>query len=199
MKKDPILARKEYKENGNSMLLVVNGGLHYMMGNSTPYFSITATLYENRRNIAGGCLHDDIERQFPGQFSDLIALHLSDMSGVPMHFIANGWYFLAGALGGAGERYHFGADKSPSECLKTFSEHCRIDLAEAQRIADDVKASFGPESESGPIHSSADYARGRKLWSGIAATMESRFRQEAKDCIARHNLQIFGDKYEVAA
>jgi len=56
-------------------------------------FAITATLYENRRDVAGGCLHDDIAEWFP-EFVPLIPWHLVSTDG-PMHYVANAVY-LAG-------------------------------------------------------------------------------------------------------
>lgn len=47
------------------------------------------------RDIAGGCLHDDIARVFP-ELAHLIKWHLSSTDG-PMHYIANTCY-LAGDL-----------------------------------------------------------------------------------------------------
>lgn len=44
----------------------------------------------------GGCMHEQIEKKFRGQFSDLIALHLSDINGVPMHDGSNAFYFAGG-------------------------------------------------------------------------------------------------------
>lgn len=56
--------------------------------NTFPYFSITANT-----QYSGGCLHDEIEKYFPGKYTDLIKLHLSDINGIPMYAFENGWYF----------------------------------------------------------------------------------------------------------
>lgn len=202
--RDPILATTTYTERGRTYRIQVKGGLHYIRGNSAPYFSITAdidmSVSGGWREDSGGCCHDEIERRFPGRFTDLIAMHLSDINGAPMHFEGNGWYQLAGALGGAGEQYHAGnqqyRDNSPEACLASFAKHCRIALDVAQTIAEDVRAEFGPESEAGPVHTKADYKRGRAKWAAIAATMQERHAREAKDCIARHGLVVYGDEWE---
>lgn len=52
------------------------------------------------RDIAGGCLHDDIARVFP-ELAHLIKWHLSSTDG-PMHYVANTLYWL-GFQGYCGE------------------------------------------------------------------------------------------------
>lgn len=62
-------------------------------------FSITGDIYEagkpkaDRYFIAGGCIHEDIEKHFP-EFKQFIDLHLCDYKGIPMHATANGFYHL---------------------------------------------------------------------------------------------------------
>lgn len=94
-----ILGTKTYTENGQTYRLIVEGGLNYIKGNRKPYFSITATRYIKKGNNrfyedACGCLHDDISKVFNGRFDDLIAMHLADMDGQPMHAYENGAYWL---------------------------------------------------------------------------------------------------------
>ena len=131
--------------------------------------------------MAGGCLHHEIARAAP-ELAPLIALHLSTEQGVPMHAEANGWYWLAGALGGAGENYHGGNGDSqhwkddgltfdgyrfstPDECLAVFADHCRVDMEEARRIAQDV----------------ADHhPNGRKRWAELCEGMRPRWFAEAR-------------------
>jgi hypothetical protein len=224
-KENPILATTIYTRGGDRYKLTAQGGLNYIRGNGSPYFSITADQRRAERGVwredSCGCLHEEIETQWPGKFSDLIALHLSDINGVPMHFLGNGWYNLAACLGGAGERYHAGnserhfplaaADIDPAkpwqttvyrmptiaECFPRFAEFCRISLEEAQAIATDVLAELGPasESHSAPEHTKADYQRARAKWETIGATMLPRFKLEADACIARHSLTVYGDTW----
>lgn len=145
-------ATKPYPDYGPRHLIRVTAGLHYVSGNSLPYFSVGADIYRpGGRDIeAGGCLHREVLSLWP-DLAPIVALHLSDSNGVPMHAMANGWYQLAGYYGGADERYHGGnserqhwnADGSfngyrlstPDECLESFADHVRLPLEEARALA----------------------------------------------------------------
>lgn len=136
----PVLAR-EWGEKNLNITVTVKA---YTCGNNAhPHFSVTADIYKPGRShdpVACGCLHEEVLRYFP-EMAPLVALHLSNADdGEPMHAEANGFYWLAGALGGLGERYH--GDKSPDECLRIFAEHCRIELPEAEGIGRAVKEAF---------------------------------------------------------
>lgn len=201
-----------YRTNVSGHIKTVAKITLHKIGNQAPYFSVTGTIYEHGRNVCGGCIHDEILAIWP-DLAPVVALHLSDIDGVPMHFVGNGWYDLAGALGGAGERYHVGNSerhfpitpdpKTPwrnteyrhptkAECLQIFADHCRIPLAEAAQIAWEVECAFGPENEShaGGLHSASDYARGRKVWEKIAATMLPRFKAEADAAIEKFRITV---------
>jgi len=223
-----IIATKQYKQGNYCYRLRVNAAMSYHKGNAAPYFSITGDIDRHHSHggpwsdYGGGCVHDEIERQFPGRFSDLIAMHLSDINGTPMHFDGNGWYSLAGALDGCGETYHAGNSArnfpitpdpatpwrntenrlpTPRECLQIFADHCRIPLAKAAAIAEDCRAALGPVTESHALTpwTKADYARARATWNRIAATMLPTFADEAAACIARHSLRVEGDAWQAAA
>ena len=192
MRHDPVLAavtipagRDGYKA---PRVFRVEGGLHHISGNSAPHFSLTYT--EHREDFPDqiyscGAGHAEILRRFP-QFADLAALHLSGIDGVPMHAEANGWYWLAGALGGMGERYHggnAGQDNSAADCLQVFADHCRISTAEALSIADKCKAATAA----------------RDAWRAVMETMRPRWKAEADAAIAKHGLRVYGDPWPVAA
>lgn len=90
--------------------ITVEAGLHYLAGNSRPYFSITGEVryaradkrgrrYYRRGADACGCCHDEIlkavaDTPAEGLWRDVIALHLSDDLGQPMHAVANACYHL---------------------------------------------------------------------------------------------------------
>lgn len=166
-------------------------GLHYIPGNRLPYF--TVTVREGRykdalgrknpraRDSFGGCMHDTVARVAP-DLRPLIALHLSDVHGAPVHWEANGWYWLAGACGGLGERYHGGnstPERSTDDCLRIFAEHARITVDDARAI----RAWIVDESEAN-TPKGARVAFGR--W---AAQQLPRFKAQALEAIRTFGLQ----------
>lgn len=140
----PVLAR----EWGEKSLFITVTAKAYTCGNNAhPHFSVTADIYKpgkSRDPIACGCMHEEVLRYFP-ELNPLVDLHLSNADdGEPMHGEANGFYWLEGALGGLGSRYHGGSGdsgKSPEECLRIFADHCRIIMDDAEAIGRAVKES----------------------------------------------------------
>lgn len=223
MKQDPVLrGPRVYTERGERYRITAHGGLHYIRGNSAPYFSITAdqdvAIGGCWREDSGGCLHELILRFWP-DLADLVALHLSDIDGAPMHAAANGWYDLAGALGGAGERYHVGNSErhfpitpdpatpwknseyrypTLDECLTIFADHCRIPRVEAAMILHEVQCELGPEQEShsAPAHRRSDIDRAKARLAVICDSMRPRWKAEAEACIAKHGLVVYGDEWK---
>lgn len=104
-------------------------------------FAITADLYERttkgERWISSGCLHDEIARSFP-EFTPFIALHLCNHEGVPMHGIANGFYWFTGMFAdGLGEKYHPGTGgdaRTPDQCRAILRDHLHTDEATIDAI-----------------------------------------------------------------
>lgn len=137
---------------GKHAIISVEAGLHHLRGNARPYFSVTGEIASSLRWIhsprACGCLHDEIEKYWP-QLAPIIALHLSDDTGAPMHAEANGWYQLAGYFGGYGEGYHAGNStptRTPDECLAQFAEHVRISIEDARTFAESIRCDDDPAS-----------------------------------------------------
>lgn len=77
------------------------------VGGLSPGFSATCEIYEARSNASGaarqkmgrdadsgGADHEAILRAFP-QLDRFVELHLSDPDGVPMHALANSWYWYS--------------------------------------------------------------------------------------------------------
>lgn len=117
--------------------IVVRGGLTWADGNAGPHFSVTADVFliqvqfgrAWRRLASGGCQHELVLQHFP-ELAPLVALHLSDIDGVPMHAAENGLYWLAGAAGGnaLGQTFHGNNDRqgrSQEECRRIATEHFR--------------------------------------------------------------------------
>lgn len=73
-------------------------------GRLSPGFSVTGSLWDAGRPRStrrrenpdlGGCIHDEILQAAP-ELAPLVAAHLADQDGTPMHAEANGWYFYTG-------------------------------------------------------------------------------------------------------
>jgi hypothetical protein len=205
--RDPVLAARSLPAGTDGyrvpLTFRVEGGLHYIRGNSAPYFSLTYTSHRKgfpNQCYSGGAGHDEIARYYGDRFADLAALHMSDIDGVPMHAEGNGWYWLAGALGldWSAERADHRAmsgtatlRESPPACLATFARHCRITLAEAETLRAEC---------------SAEYAHNPDGWAAARATMalrlddmRPRWKAEADAAIARHSLRVYGDPWPVEA
>lgn len=80
----------------------VTAGLHYIEGNRAPHFSVTCEIWQSEgwyrngqdgRCRGGGADHETILRAFPW-LAPVVALHLSDENGTPMHAYKNGLYWL---------------------------------------------------------------------------------------------------------
>lgn len=56
-------------------------------GNGHNSFGVTATLYEDGLDVAGGCLHEEVAERFP-ELAPMLKWHLSSTDG-PMHYLAN--------------------------------------------------------------------------------------------------------------
>lgn len=197
---NPALRTHTWRDGKDKIRMRVEGGLHYIKGNSSPYFSLTATTWRNGREDCAGCMHETILRYF-SELGDLAALHLSDIDGKPMHAVTNGWYTLAGYFDGAGEQYHVGKsgrhfpvapppDKpwqnteyrkpTQDECLQLWANHCRITLEQAREAATAIAAKWNwPDMKA--------------AHAAFIAAQSERWAKEAKDCITKHGLVVFGD------
>lgn len=79
-------------------------------------FAITGSVYDptirgRDKFVAGGCLHDDIEKLFP-ELASFIPWHLCSQDG-PMHYVANTVYL-------AGDRDHWGKRAGEPRAFSTF-------------------------------------------------------------------------------
>lgn len=181
----PILRTKTYTRGGITYRMDVEGGLRSFTG-QRPYFSLTADVKRKAGNgrwveDSGGAMHEEILRLFP-TLADLAALHLSDDRGAPMHAESNGWYWMAGALGGSGERHHGGnsgyaKSKPEEECLQIFAKHARVTMPVAAALRDSLAAG-APDTRRAVF----------REWIGAQG---ERWALEAAACIERHGLAIF--------
>lgn len=196
----PHAVRTGWTEGKDYCTIVVYFGLHYIRGNSAPYFTLTINSGKvNGRDSFGGADHETIVRELP-ELADIAALHLSDIDGVPMHAEANGWYQLAGACGGFNERYHAGNAETygrPKDPLGSFAEHCRITREQAQAIVDDVLAYDVAEREKLPWKERVSGKCARKRWAEICESFRPRWKAEADAAIAKYGLTVFGDPWVI--
>lgn len=89
---------KYFVENGATYKMNVRISLGDYGKNGIYYWSITADIYERRRNgrfvwCASNCCHDEILKYFP-EFKPFVNLHLSNHYGQPMYPVENGFYHL---------------------------------------------------------------------------------------------------------
>lgn len=89
---------KIYVENGITYKMNVRISLGDYCKNGVCDWSITADIYEKRRNgrfvwRASGCCHKEILKHFP-EFKTFIDLHLCNHYGQPMYPVENGFYHL---------------------------------------------------------------------------------------------------------
>lgn len=189
----------KYFDNGKRKL-TVTAKLHYIKGNRAPYFSITGQIdrvlrqrvegriYEALREEAGGCLHEEIAEHFP-ELKPLIRLHLSDMDGTPIHALENGYFWLAGANGGWGERYHGSngyTPQTPAACKRIAIDHLRISEHEYEFLVDHLRTA--------PTRA----ARIDHLKSVIDLVLKERWAKEAADAINTFGLRVEGDAWAAA-
>lgn len=92
-----------------------------------PYFSVTGTDQDLRYqdSMSSGAIHETILQVFP-ELARIVALHLSDANGVPMHAEANGWHWAGGNR------------LSGTPNVGYLANHLRIDIGRAEEIVDDI-------------------------------------------------------------
>lgn len=88
----------QWKDDYYTYRGTVTYGMHYILGNSQPYFSITGET-RSRDKKGGrwsedscGCLHDLIKKK-ARHLAPLIKFHLADQDGLPMYYLENGYYW----------------------------------------------------------------------------------------------------------
>lgn len=147
------------------------------IGNQLPYFSITAEEREDRKLVACGPMHEEILLEHP-ELADMVALHLSDINGVPMHAVENGWYWLSSSLGGLGEKY---SHANRDEAFDFFCKHCRISREVGINIQLDVVGWH-------QLTETPDVAKAE--WVEICESMKPRWKKEAESAIEKYQLNV---------
>jgi len=227
--REPLLASRIYTEGGIKYSIRVHGGLHYIRGNSAPYFSIAADQYRTCRNgrleeDSFGAQHELIERLWPGKFTDLIALHLSDIDGAPSHGgTGTGIYYARGGQWVGKPRTWLpieekwdskeqASDEYLVDCLVRYLRCGRL-TAKVLRAAgkaeveyeialhdyEERKRRFDAEELSGiAVHpgSPPEAHKYREYMTGVIEAMRPRWKAEAEACITKHGLKLYGDHWQ---
>ena len=179
MSKDPMIAETKWNKDGARYVMRVHGGLNYIKGNSAPYFSITADIFRNGCFDSGGCQHEAILKRFP-RFSDLAALHLSDIDGAPMYALENGFY-------------HLGGTKWQRPKYDVAAKHFRIPESDARALTRDL---FGIHfSECGGFLAPGAAIAAKERLGAWINTQRQRWKEEAQACIEKHGLVVCGDTW----
>lgn len=170
---------------GPNRIITVTAELH-KIGEQSPYFSVTAEIRRvgARDFDCGGCLHEEVLRYWP-ELAPVVAMHCSSEDGTPMHAEGNGWYFLAGYYGGAGEQYHYGNGSGAAtreQCLRAWAEHVRIPFADADKYAESFKDAAGM-ADAGVSPQPAYWARVRNVWRVWMESQRPRWQREAQAAI----------------
>jgi hypothetical protein len=123
---------------GPQRTLTVDAKLYKLTSNSAPYFSVTAEERNTRRRGDNqveccGCMHTEILEHFP-QLAPVVALHLSDDNGTPMHAAAKALYWA-------------GFTKWKELNMDALTEHLRVSEAEASAIVERLSAAQSPQDE----------------------------------------------------
>lgn len=175
--REPLLASREVSgdEYGRKVRgwLGVFGGLHMMRGNPSPHFTITTEVHQKGypdRWWSGGADHETILKHFP-RFADLVALHLSDIDGVPMHAAANGWYWYADYDGKGTSLYPH------QEPMYSMTPHERA--AHYLRL----KPEELPEGLD------------KETFAAFVETLRPRWKAEADAAREKYHLAVFGDPW----
>ena len=124
MKSTPIKDQKikkvrYYSEDGTEYRITATIRHDDKCRNGHNSFSITGNIDEKKKNgqwywLAGGCIHDDIEKHFP-ELKPFIKWHLTSTDG-PMHYLSNTLHY-------ASDKDCWGRGKKPD---LEGARHCAI-------------------------------------------------------------------------
>lgn len=125
---------KVWHEGGHKWRIQVRAELVHLDGNAKPHFSITGWIkYQAKNNrwvdMGGGAIHDEILLHFP-KLAPLVAIHLADDEGVPMHSYANAAYWA-------------GHTRWQAENLAALAKHLRINETRAKNMKEYIAHYWG--------------------------------------------------------
>lgn len=111
-------------KNQNPLNYIEANFVLHKIGEQLPYFSLTGRIVINGCEQTCGAIHNELVAVFP-ELADAAALHLSDITGRPMHSFENGKYWAG---------FTKWEDGSP----KKLAELWRIDQKEAAELMHDA-------------------------------------------------------------
>lgn len=181
---NPVLRQATIDYGGRRAALTAFGGLHYIRGNTAPYFTLTGEVYiAGRHDIEeGGCLHERLIDEWP-ELGPLAEIHGASMDGAPMYAEENGWFWLAGYLGVVTTYI-----RDSDDCLGAFARHIRVTRDEASRIASSIVLACVEGLDNAEAL--------REEWGQRCESMRPRWATEAQNLVDAYGLHVFGDKYE---
>ena len=156
--------------------------LHYIKGNSEPYWSVTKEITGRRYGSSFGTLSKEVRRKYwPRQkwIDKYIDLHLSGVSGQPMNLVENGKYHAGLCKGMEKERN-----------LEHLASHLRISDEEAQRLVDrlddmvtDLELDFVPGTEEYDEANKLTRAKQHKAFEEYCLHHSIRYAQESREAL----------------
>lgn len=170
VKKQTKVLRKKYEEDGETYEIMINIRYDDECGNKHNTFSMTADIKrfipDNRLKAvhagsagrwiseSGGCLHDDIIKQFP-KLEKYVKWHLTS-SDCPMHYVANSVYHAQSVPAFQGKYWFSLEDK----VIRIVDEAEKVEMEE--RYGEWAK--FEEYHESSAKESDLEAARRSAIW-----------------------------------
>jgi hypothetical protein len=140
-----------------------------LKGNKLPHFSLTGRVVINGQDVLSGAIHKEILAVFP-ELAQAVALHLSDISGRPMHSFENGKYWA-------------GFTQWQEGSTRFLSDHWRISQEEAAGLLyDALMAKLWADGDQ--------FTTAEELLKDFHDSQIPRWNDEAKDVINNYNLQV---------
>jgi hypothetical protein len=133
-----IAQRRMRRTIGDRRTFTATVQLTHNEGNARPHFSATGEERNLRRSPNNqveicGQMHDEILAFFP-VLAPVVAVHLADDDGVPMHAAANALYWM-------------GLTKYQERDIPILARHLRISQDEATELTDRVANADDPKAE----------------------------------------------------
>lgn len=165
------IARAQLTKVIKGHTIKVDANIEHIGSNRMPHFSITGEIYrvENPEKCRESnmthcdCIHEEIERYFP-ELTPIIALHLSDSNGMPMHCIANACYWA-------------GLTKYEKPKADVLASHLRISESKARRLINAAHRKLNNFPVDMPL---SQVALGEKVIADFCKKQFPRYEKEAK-------------------